>query len=147
MAPQIYFELKNAVVGIAGLGGLGSNVGVALTRLRVGKLILVDFDVVEESNLTRQNYFADQIGRHKVDASIENFRRINPDANLEGRKMRLEPVWPGMVAVMKLSPAAFRTGWCWWAILFPARVRVFLWQRRVSGLQRIIRPTRLRKSY
>lgn len=91
MAPQIYFELKNAVVGIAGLGGLGSNVGVALTRLRVGKLILVDFDVVEESNLTRQNYFADQIGRHKVDASIENFRRINPDANLEGRKMRLTP--------------------------------------------------------
>ena len=91
MAPQIYFELKNAVVGIAGLGGLGSNVGVALTRLRVGKLVLVDFDVVEESNLTRQNYFADQIGRHKVDASIENFRRINPDANLDGRKVRLTP--------------------------------------------------------
>jgi len=91
MAPQIYFELKNAVVGIAGLGGLGSNVGVALTRLKVGKLILVDFDVVEESNLTRQNYFADQIGQHKVDASMENFRRINPDANLEGRKVRLTP--------------------------------------------------------
>ncbi|MHC5158121.1 MAG: ThiF family adenylyltransferase, partial [Planctomycetota bacterium] len=50
MAPQIYFELKNAVVGIAGLGGLGSNVGVALTRLKVGKLVLADFDVVEESN-------------------------------------------------------------------------------------------------
>jgi molybdopterin/thiamine biosynthesis adenylyltransferase len=57
MAPQIYFELKNAVVGIAGLGGLGSNVGVALTRLKVG--------------------------RHKVDASIENFRRINQDTKLE----------------------------------------------------------------
>ncbi|MDH4202287.1 MAG: sulfur carrier protein ThiS adenylyltransferase ThiF [Phycisphaerae bacterium] len=91
MAPQIYFELKNAVVGIAGLGGLGSNVGVALTRLKVGKLVLADFDVVEESNLTRQNYFADQIGQHKVDASMENFRRINPDANLEGRKVRLTP--------------------------------------------------------
>jgi sulfur carrier protein ThiS adenylyltransferase len=91
MSPQIFFELKNAVVGIAGLGGLGSNVGVALTRLKVGKLILVDFDVVEESNLTRQNYFVDQIGQHKVDASIENFRRINPHANLEGRKVRLTP--------------------------------------------------------
>lgn len=91
MAPQIYFELKNAVVGIAGLGGLGSNVGVALTRLKVGKLVLADFDVVEESNLTRQNYFVDQIGQHKVDASMENFRRINPDANLEGRKVRLTP--------------------------------------------------------
>ncbi|MHC4905901.1 MAG: sulfur carrier protein ThiS adenylyltransferase ThiF [Planctomycetota bacterium] len=91
MAPQIYFELKNAVVGIGGLGGLGSNVGVALTRLKVGKLVLADFDVVEESNLTRQNYFVDQIGQYKVDASMENFRRINPDANLEGRKVRLTP--------------------------------------------------------
>ncbi|MHC4553545.1 MAG: sulfur carrier protein ThiS adenylyltransferase ThiF [Planctomycetota bacterium] len=86
-----FLELKNAVVGIAGLGGLGSNVAVALTRLKVGKLILVDFDVVDESNLNRQNYFHDQIGVHKVDASLENLRRINPDANLEGHKMRLTP--------------------------------------------------------
>ena len=91
MAPQTFFELKNAVVGIAGLGGLGSNVAVALTRLKVGKLVLADFDVVEESNLNRQNYFADQIGRHKVDASLENLRRINPDADLDGHKVRLTP--------------------------------------------------------
>lgn len=91
MAPHTFLELKNAVVGIAGLGGLGSNVAVALTRLKVGKLILVDFDVVEPSNLNRQNYFHDQIGVHKVDASLENLRRINPDANLEGRKVRLTP--------------------------------------------------------
>lgn len=91
MAPQTFFELKNAVVGIAGLGGLGSNVAVALTRLKVGKLVLADFDVVEESNLNRQNYFADQIGRHKVDASLENLCRINPDADLKGHKVRLTP--------------------------------------------------------
>ncbi len=91
MAPHVFLELKNAVVGIAGLGGLGSNVAVALTRLRVGKLILVDYDLVEESNLNRQNYFPDQIGRHKVDASIENLHRINPEANLEGHKLRLTP--------------------------------------------------------
>lgn len=91
MAPHTFLELKNAVVGIAGLGGLGSNVAVAMTRLKVGKLILVDFDVVDESNLNRQNYFHDQIGVHKVDATLENLRRINPKANLEGRKMRLTP--------------------------------------------------------
>lgn len=91
MTPHTFLELKNAVVGIAGLGGLGSNVAVALTRLKVGKLILVDFDVVEESNLNRQNYFPDQVGQHKVDASLENLRRINPKANLEGRKVRLTP--------------------------------------------------------
>ncbi len=91
MAPHTFYELKNAVVGIAGLGGLGSNVAVALTRLKVGKLILADFDVVEESNLNRQNYFADQIGRHKVDMSLENLRRIDPEIDLEGRKIRLTP--------------------------------------------------------
>jgi sulfur carrier protein ThiS adenylyltransferase len=91
MTPHVFYEMKNAVVGIAGLGGLGSNVAVALTRMKIGKLILADFDVVEESNLNRQNYFADQIGRHKVDASLENLKRINPHANLEGHKVRLTP--------------------------------------------------------
>jgi sulfur carrier protein ThiS adenylyltransferase len=91
MTPHVFFELKNATVGIAGLGGLGSNVAVALTRLRVGKLILVDFDQVEESNLNRQNFFADQIGRHKVDATCENLARINPHAQLDGHKVRLTP--------------------------------------------------------
>ena len=91
MTPHTFLELKNAVVGIAGLGGLGSNVAVALTRLKVGKLILADFDAIEESNLNRQNYFPDQIGRHKVDASLENLHRINPQANLEGHKVCLTP--------------------------------------------------------
>ncbi len=91
MTPYTFYELKNAVVGIAGLGGLGSNVAVALTRLRIGKLILTDFDVVEESNLNRQNYFHNQIGQHKVDSSLENLSRIDPEADLEGHKVRLTP--------------------------------------------------------
>jgi len=91
MTPHVFYELKDAVVGIAGLGGLGSNVAVALTRLRVGKLVVADYDVVEESNLNRQNYFADQIGKHKVDMSIENLTRINGEADIEGHKIRLTP--------------------------------------------------------
>lgn len=91
MTPPVFFELKQSVVGIAGLGGLGSNVAVALTRLKMGKLILVDFDRVEADNLNRQNYFYDQIGRFKVDATIENLRRIWPEADLEGHKVRLTP--------------------------------------------------------
>jgi sulfur carrier protein ThiS adenylyltransferase len=91
MSPHTFFEFKNAVVGIAGLGGLGSNVAVALTRLKVGKLILADCDIIDESNLNRQNYYHDQIGRHKVDASLENLRRINPEAQLAGHKIRLAP--------------------------------------------------------
>jgi sulfur carrier protein ThiS adenylyltransferase len=91
MTPHVFFELKSAVVGIAGLGGLGSNVAAALTRLKTGKLILVDYDRVEASNLNRQNYFHDQIGQFKVDATMENLRRIWPQVNLAGHKVRLTP--------------------------------------------------------
>ena len=64
----IYEKLGKATVGIAGLGGLGSTVAAAMTRTGVGRLVVVDFDVVEESNLNRQQYFADQIGKAKVEA-------------------------------------------------------------------------------
>lgn len=91
MTPPTFFELKHAVVAIAGLGGLGSNVAVALARLHVGKLILADFDCVDVSNLNRQHYFIDQVGMHKVDALTANLRRINNEIELEGHKVRLTP--------------------------------------------------------
>lgn len=87
----VFYELNSAVVGIAGLGGLGSNVAEALVRMKVGKLILVDFDRVEIGNLNRQKYFHDQIGQWKVHATIENLKRIWPQANLEGHNLRLTP--------------------------------------------------------
>jgi sulfur carrier protein ThiS adenylyltransferase len=76
-------KLARSVVGIAGLGGLGSMVAAALARTCVGRLILCDFDQVEETNLNRQNYFVDQVGMDKVDATLLNLRRINPDITLE----------------------------------------------------------------
>jgi sulfur carrier protein ThiS adenylyltransferase len=82
-------KLGRAVVGIAGLGGLGSNVAVALARTNVGKLIIADFDKVEESNLNRQQYFVDQLGRGKVEAMTENLRRINPNVEIEGHQIKL----------------------------------------------------------
>ncbi len=91
MMTTVFFELKNSQIGIAGLGGLGSNVAVALVRTGAGRLILADFDVVEEPNLNRQQYFFDQIGHPKVDASITNLLRIRPDSDLVGHKVRLTP--------------------------------------------------------
>jgi sulfur carrier protein ThiS adenylyltransferase len=76
--PGIHQKIKRSVVGIAGLGGLGSNVAIALARIGVGALILVDFDVVEPSNLNRQQYFIHQIGMPKVEALQENISKINP---------------------------------------------------------------------
>lgn len=74
--------LAAARVGIAGAGGLGSNVAAHLVRAGVPSLTLADFDVVSESNLNRQFYFRDQIGRRKVDALAENLRRIEPALDL-----------------------------------------------------------------
>lgn len=79
---KIKEKLKNSSVGIAGAGGLGSNVAVSLTRCGIGKLVIVDYDNVEESNLNRQYYFIDQIRRKKVDALKENLLRINPELDI-----------------------------------------------------------------
>ena len=54
---DIQAKLDKACVGIAGLGGLGSNLAIFLARLGVGHLILVDFDVVDITNLNRQRGF------------------------------------------------------------------------------------------
>lgn len=75
--------LKTKTVGIAGLGGLGSNVAVSLVRSGVGRLILVDHDVVELSNLNRQFYFLEDVGKKKTDALSGYIQRINPEVVLE----------------------------------------------------------------
>lgn len=81
--PGVHKKVKTATVAIAGLGGLGSNVAVMLARLGVGKLLLLDFDVVEPSNLNRQHYFIHQIGMTKTEAMIENLKVVNPYINVE----------------------------------------------------------------
>ena len=72
-----------------GLGGLGSLVAFALARVGVGHLLLVDFDVVEPSNLNRQNYFIDQVGMKKTEAMRENLVRVNPYLKIEIRDLVL----------------------------------------------------------
>ncbi len=76
--PGIQERLKQATVGIAGLGGLGSNVAVQLARCGVGHMILADFDVVDPSNLNRQNYYTRHIGMKKSEAIKDVLRQINP---------------------------------------------------------------------
>jgi len=83
-------KLKNTSVGIAGIGGLGSNAAIALVRAGIGRLVLVDFDKVEESNLDRQYYFLDQIGKQKVDVIKENIKRIDPNVIVETYDLKLE---------------------------------------------------------
>jgi sulfur carrier protein ThiS adenylyltransferase len=89
--PGVHEKIKGATVGIAGLGGLGSAVAVALARIGVGRLILADFDIVEPSNLNRQQYFIDQLGMTKAKALEENLKRINPYVKYEAHCIRLTP--------------------------------------------------------
>ena len=63
---EMQVKLRSAKVAIAGLGGLGSNIAVMLARSGIGKLLLVDFDVVDVTNLNRQMYFIPQLGKPKA---------------------------------------------------------------------------------
>ena len=81
--------LEKAKIGIAGLGGLGSNVISHLVRAGIRRFVAADFDVVSASNLNRQFFFADQVGRKKTEALAENLRRIAPDLELDFRDLRL----------------------------------------------------------
>lgn len=76
--PGVHARMKSAIVGVAGLGGLGSAVAISLARMGVGTLILADFDIVEPSNLNRQNYFIEHIGMPKTEAMAQILAHINP---------------------------------------------------------------------
>ena len=88
---DIQQKLDRASVGIAGLGGLGSNIAVHLARLGVGRLVLVDFDTVDVTNLNRQHYTMKDIGIPKTLALQEQLEAINPYLNYETYTERVIP--------------------------------------------------------
>ena len=71
-------KISSTTVGICGLGGLGSNIAITLARAGIGKLILIDFDKVDITNLHRQQYKVSQVGMYKTEAIRENLTEINP---------------------------------------------------------------------
>lgn len=79
---ELYKRFSSATVAVCGLGGLGSNIAVALARAGIGKMLLIDFDRVDIINLHRQQYKADQIGCCKADALAENLLEIAPYTEL-----------------------------------------------------------------
>ena len=75
---DLHKRFSSATVAICGLGGLGSNIAIALARAGIGKLLLIDFDRVDITNLHRQQYKANQIGLYKADALAESLLEIAP---------------------------------------------------------------------
>jgi len=82
-------HLSSFRVGIAGAGGLGSNCAASLARTGIGTLVIADFDVVEDANLSRQFYFAGQVGMKKTEALRANIHRINPLINIIAHPVKL----------------------------------------------------------
>ena len=82
-SPEIQEKLSAGRVAIAGLGGLGSNVAYSLTRIGVGHLHLIDFDVVDITNLNRQQYFMEHLGMPKTDALESLLKKINPYLDIQ----------------------------------------------------------------
>lgn len=86
---ELQKRFSSATVAVCGLGGLGSNIAIALARAGIGRLILIDFDRVDITNLHRQQYKADQIGRYKTEALSENLKELAPYTELETHTTRI----------------------------------------------------------
>ena len=86
---ELQQAFSSATVAVCGLGGLGSNIAISLARAGIGKLILIDFDCVDITNLHRQQYQASQVGMYKTDALADNLREIAPYIELETHTERI----------------------------------------------------------
>jgi molybdopterin/thiamine biosynthesis adenylyltransferase/rhodanese-related sulfurtransferase/molybdopterin converting factor small subunit len=83
-------KLKAASVLMIGTGGLGAPVGMYLAAAGVGRIGVVDFDVVEESNLQRQVIHGTKdLGRRKIESARDRMRDINPHIEIETHETRL----------------------------------------------------------
>lgn len=77
-------KLKNSNIAVIGIGGVGSYVAEALARSGVGKLLLVDYDIIDVSNINRQIHaLTSTVGLLKVDVMKSRIKDINPDCQVE----------------------------------------------------------------
>jgi len=86
---ELQKKFDAATIAVCGLGGLGSNIAISLARAGIGRLILIDFDRVDITNLHRQQYRADQIGIYKTEALSEILKGIAPYIEIETHTVRL----------------------------------------------------------
>ena len=121
--------LSKATIGIAGCGGLGSNIAIALVRAGFENLIIADYDIVELSNLNRQYYFIDDVGKKKVLALTEKLLQINPDCEITIIDKKLERkdislLFNDADIIMEAFDKAEAKQWLIeeWSVQFPDRI-------------------------
>ncbi len=77
-------KLKSAKVCVVGIGGLGNPIATRLVAMGIGKIRIVDRDVIELSNLHRQTMFDESdIGQVKVESAAKKLKKMNPDVEIE----------------------------------------------------------------
>ena len=86
---ELQKKISAARVAVCGLGGLGSNIAIALARAGVGHLHLIDFDRVDITNLNRQQYFVRQLGLLKTDALQETLTDIAPYCDITTSSVKI----------------------------------------------------------
>ncbi len=86
---ELQKKLTAANVAVCGLGGLGSNIAIALARAGVGRLHIIDFDRVDISNLNRQQYYPEQLGLYKAEALYDTLSRIAPYCGIRRESVKL----------------------------------------------------------
>ena len=82
LKPEQLAAIQSKKLGIGGAGGLGSNIAMMLMRTGFNKLEILDQDVIDASNLNRQQYFTNEIGLSKVEVTKKRLLDINPDAKI-----------------------------------------------------------------
>jgi len=79
---DILSKIQEIRIGIAGAGGLGSNITHCLIRSGFKNFEILDSDNIETKNLNRQFYFLDEVGKAKVDVLKKRLLKINPDCSI-----------------------------------------------------------------
>ena len=82
---------KQKRIGIGGAGGLGSNLSTILARCGFQHFEILDFDIIEASNLNRQFFFIDEVGNSKVETLKTRLLKINPDIEVVAHDIRWTP--------------------------------------------------------
>ena len=91
LTPEQLAKIRSFKIGIGGAGGLGSNVAVILARSGFNNFEILDQDVIDPSNLNRQQYFLEEIGKVKVEILKKRLLEINTDLKIIAHQIHWTP--------------------------------------------------------
>jgi len=103
-------KISNATIFLAGIGALGCVVAEILTMMGIGKLVIVDFDTVEISNLNRQWLFRDvDIGKSKALVAKERLKVLNPSVDVIAFNQKIQDIPESIYSICDLIISSLDT--------------------------------------